>query len=569
MTKYSLSIDQANQQYVQFQVRLTALTENTLIHLPKWRPGRYELGNFAKNIKGFRVFDENGNPLAFQKEDLSSWRISNAENATIQIEYSYYASELNAGSTYLSEHQLYVNPVNCFIYAADQISKPCSVQLSIPSEWEVACSLLKNEGVLIATDFHELADSPFICSAQLQHRTYQTDTTNFHLWFNGDAIIPWEKVINDFKRFTAIQIEKFKGFPVDEYHFLFQILPGKAYHGVEHQKSTVITLGPTYDVFDSVYPDLLGVSSHELYHTWNVKAIRPIEMYPYDYQKENLSKLGYLCEGVTTYMGDLMLYKSGVFNLNDYLKELSAQLQKHFDNFGRFNYSVADSSVDTWLDGYVPGAPGRKVSIYTEGCLLAFVTDIRIRQKTNNQFGLDEVMRRLYEDFAKHNKGVSELDYMNLVAEYAGEEIQALLNDYFYGVHPFENILHEAFNVIGLEMKQTPSPKISFSMFGFKSVPQGANHIVQAIYPGGSADLAGMRLMDELIAVNDFMINGELDKWLNFCKDRPIIVTVIRNGKLMRLTLPESQRHFYMDYGIKRKEHITDQQQVAFESWSN
>jgi predicted metalloprotease with PDZ domain len=291
-------------------------------------------------------------------------------------------------------------------------------------------------------------------------------------------------------------------------------------------------------------------------------------MYPYDYQKENLSKLGYLCEGVTTYMGDLMLYKSGVFNLNEYLKEMTVQLQKHFDNFGRFNYSVADSSYDTWLDGYVPGAPGRKVSIYTEGCLLAFVTDIRIRQNSSNKHGLDEVMKRLYFNFALQNKGVSEKDYMDLVVELAGEEMQTIFNDYFYGLRPFEAILTDAFNVIGLELTHTPSTKYSYGRLGFKSLPQGQNHIVNAIYPGSPADLAGLRLLDEIIAVNDFMLNGELDKWLNYCDNRQKELTVIRFGKLVKLSFPEVQRNFFLDYGIKVIDDSNSQQKTAFEHWS-
>ena len=126
-----------------------------------------------------------------------------------------------------------------------------------------------------------------------------------------------------------------------------------------------------------------------------------------------------------------MLYKSGVFKLKDYFREMQAQLQKHFDNFGRFNHSVADSSWDTWLDGYVPGAPGRKVSIYTEGCLLAFVTDVMIRQHSNNKFGLDEAMKRLYFNFALEGKGVSEQDYRALICELAGDQMKTIFDDYF------------------------------------------------------------------------------------------------------------------------------------------
>ena len=114
--------------------------------------------------------------------------------------------------------------------------------------------------------------------------------------------------------------------------------------------------------------------------------------------------MGYLAEGVTTYQGDLFLLKAGVFNEEQYLFELSAQVQKHLDNFGRFNYSVRESSFDTWLDGYVPGAPNRKISIYTEGCLLALITDVFIMQNTNAKSNLDDLMKRLYFDFASQGK---------------------------------------------------------------------------------------------------------------------------------------------------------------------
>lgn len=568
MTQYSFSIAEANQQYIRFRVDFEAAPENALIHLPRWRPGRYELGNFAKNVRNFRVFDENGKLCPIAKEGSSSWRVVNNPGAHLRVEYGYFAADLNAGSTYLSIEQLYVNPVNCCIYLAERMEDECQLTLDIPDEWNVATSLKREGKKLFAKDFHELVDSPFICSAQLQYNQYEMNGTVFHLWFNGDTIIDWSRLITDFKAFTQKQIEKFIEFPVPHYHFLFHILPYKAYHGVEHQASTVITLGPTYDVFGELYSELLGVSSHELYHTWNVKAIRPAEMFPYDYQQENFSRLGYLCEGVTTYMGDLMLFKSGVFNLNDYLREMTAQLQKHFDNFGRFNLSVADSSWDTWLDGYAPGAPGRKVSIYTEGCLLAFVTDIMIRRHSNNKFGLDEAMKRLYFNFALQGRGVTEADYRTLITELAGPEMETVFDDYFYGTRPFEAILTEAFETIGLELEHRPSPRYSYGRLGFKTQPTALNQIVVAIYPGSPADLGGLMQMDEITAVNGFALNGELDKWLQYVDDRPKVLTVLRAGRQLELTLPEVQRHFYLDYSLKITENPNGAQKKAFEHWS-
>lgn len=568
MAIYSLSIGQANQQYIQFRADFTDTPQNALIRLPRWRPGRYELGNFARNVKGFKVFDAAGKALAIRKEGSSAWRVDNPAGAALRVEYAYYAAELNAGSTFLSKDQLYANPVNCFVYLDDRLSDVCEVELHIPESWKIATSLQREGRRLTAPDFHELADAPFICAETLQYNQYECGGTIFHLWFSGDCIIDWPRIIKDFRAFTEKQIEKFIEFPVPHYHFLFHILPHRAYHGVEHQRSTVITLGPTYELFGELYDELLGISSHELYHTWNVKAIRPVEMFPYDYTQENFSRLGYLCEGVTTYMGDLMLFKSGVFSLKDYLRELTTQLQKHFDNFGRFNYSVADSSWDTWLDGYQPGAPGRKVSIYTEGCLLAFVCDVLIRKNTQNKLGLDEAMKRLYFNFALQGKGVGEEDYRSLLVELAGEEMNAIFDDYFYGTRPFEAILTDAFETIGLELLHAPSKRYSYGRLGFKTLPEGRNHIVKAIYPGSPADLGGLMLEDEIVAVNGFALHGELDKWLEYVDDRQKTLTVIRAGRLLELTLPEVQRHFYLDYGIRPVDEPNGHQKKAFEHWS-
>jgi predicted metalloprotease with PDZ domain len=371
MISYKIYTDNPSQHYLQIEISYHPTQVIETIQLPSWRPGRYELGNFAKNVRNFKVTNQDRQELIYQKITKDRWEVNTSQSESIIISYEYYAIDLNAGSTYFSIDQLYINPVNCLMYVDGRENESCSLELLIPDNFTIACSLPIHGNILNASNFDELADSPLICSPTLQHRNYAVDETIFHLWFQGEVKVDWEKLIPEFTSFTEKQIEKFGQFPVEEYHFLFQIVPFRAYHGVEHCRSTVILLGPSHAVFNDFYSDLLGVSSHELYHTWNVKAIRPIEMFPYNFAKENYSELGYLCEGVTTYMGDLMLFKSNVIGLADYMKELNVQIQKHVENFGRYNYSVAHSSFDTWLDGYVPGTPSRKVSIYTEGCLIA------------------------------------------------------------------------------------------------------------------------------------------------------------------------------------------------------
>ena len=568
MIHYTFSTENPAAQYVQISMKFEPTNAIEKIQLPSWRPGRYELGNFAKNVKGFQVFNEKNENLPYKKITKDCWEVQVKNSKIIKVSYDYYASDLNAGSTYLFEEQLYVNPVNCCTYVVGREDEGIILDLKIPEDYVVAGSLEIEKHTLFASNFDELADSPFICSNSLQHNSYNVEDVLFHVWFQGEVKVDWEKLIPDFTAFSEKQIEKFGSFPVEEYHFLTQIVPFRAYHGVEHSRSTVLLLGPSYAIFKEVYKDLLGVSSHELYHTWNVKAIRPIEMFPYDFTKENYSELGLLCEGVTTYMGDLFLYKSGVFELKEYLNEMNAQLQKHFDNPARFNYSVAQSSFDTWLDGYVPGAPNRKVSIYTEGCLLSFVFDVMIIKNSDAKFSLDDVMRYLYVEFYQKDKGVSEGDYKRAISQFTSEDMDAFFEKYVHGISDFRSILNESFDVIGLKIDTKVNDKISQSKLGVKSILQGNYHVIKSIHPNSPAEKSGLMLEDELIAVNGMDAIGNVDSWLNYFINDQVELLVKRKGVFMVKKIVFDNQNYYLDFLVVEIEHKSEIQKKYFEKWS-
>jgi predicted metalloprotease with PDZ domain len=566
--KYQIKFDNANQQFIDFTVTLKVSEKETLIQLPTWRPGRYQEADFAKNVKGFKVFDDNGKLINFKKTDKTSWLIDTSNTKSIQILYKYYAVELNAGSSFLDAEQLYVNPVNCFVFAPSHIEEKHDVYFELPENWTYAGPLNYESGKISATSYDELADSPFICSPNLQQKKYVVQGVDFYIWFNGIVKPEWGRILEDFAAFTEKQIEKFTEFPVDEYHFLIQILPYKFYHGVEHEKCTVITIGPSYDVFGSLYKELLGVSSHELYHTWNVKAIRPSEMYPYNFVEPNYTKLGYVAEGVTTYQGDLFLYKSGVFTLEQYLKELSQQFQKHFDNFGRFNYSVAESSWDTWLDGYEMGVPGRKISIYTEGCLLAFALDVLILKATDRTRNLDVVMRALYFNHALKDKGVTENDYLAAINNTTSSDFSWFFEQYYNGTKAYETLLIDCLDELGLELVSKPSNDYVSAFLGVKGTYERNGLQVKSIYPGSGADLSGLMVEDTVIAINNIFINNDLDRWLEYFSDEEIILQIkTKQGITKQLKIPHTNRIYFRNYEVVKLSKLEKPQQNMFDAW--
>lgn len=569
MINYNVSISNKIHHLIDFEgiFPVTITSDSTILQLAAWRPGRYELGNFAKNIQKFSVVDQNGNDIHFEKTTKDRWKINSKGLTEIIVRYTYFAAELNAGSTYLDEEQLYINPVNCFLYNPDEINQPYQIHFNLPSTFQIASSLSKTASHgLKATSYEELADSPLIASATLQHHSFNVENLPIHIWTQGECRPDFNKIENDFRKFSAWQLAIFPECPTKEYHYLIQVLPVPFYHGVEHVNSTVLALGPGHAINADRYEDLLGVSCHEFYHVWNIKTIRPAEMWPYDYTKENYFTTGFVAEGVTTYMGDYILWQSDVFNEAEFFNELNNQLQKHFDNFGRFNHSVTQSGFETWLDGYVPGVPDRKVSIYTEGCLLALMTDIIIMKSTDCKKNLHDVMRGLYNNHYKKDKGYTYDDYVNLVSEIAGRDMRSFFHEFALTAKDYRCMLDECLGFLGLEIHESVSGNLSDSVFGFKLIDSSEKSVITAIHPE-SPVYKLLAVNDQLVSINGISIKGDGNKWINHFSAGEIRLEIFRNNKSSEVILKADGKQWYKIYSIVHKENSSQSEKKMFDYW--
>ncbi len=572
MIKYSLYQKNPASHYVYIDMHIENVTEETLLlQLPAWRPGRYELGNFAKNIKRVDAFNDKEEILPYTKLNKDLWQISTKGAGSVKVTYSYYAAELNAGACYADTLQLYINPVHCCMSVSGRTEEQHVVELKIPDNYKIVSSLQIENNQLLAASFEELVDSPFMASANIKSDVYECGGIRFFLHFNGECRPDFEKIKSDFSAFTNKQIEFWGDFPYNEYHFLFQVLPYKFYHGVEHKKNTVIAIGPGYSInLGTVYEDVLGVSCHELFHVWNIKTIRPVEMQPYDYTKENYARTGYVYEGFTTYYGDKLLLSSKVFSLQQYFHTLQERLHKHFHNFGRYNLSVAHSSWETWLDGYVPGAPYRKTNIYDEGNLIAFILDVKIMEATANKKSLRDVCRLLYQRFGKQNEGYSEQDILHLVNEISGTDFTAFFNTFIYSPNDFEAPLKECFDYLGMEMhKEKPALAYEYT-YGFKATDNGVFSRISLVAPYSPAWKAGLFNGDEIMAVNGLMLKNNLDHWLSyFSNEETIQLTVNSAETLKTISLQKDKKgnSWFFNPVLKLKDGLDPATAASFEIW--
>ena len=549
--KYRLFFESPHKHLIRIEMALAASGDlPRQIRLSKWRPGRYELGPYIENIIDLQATTSSGTPLQVQKTAYNHWQVAPSGTETVTLQYKYHAIAPDAGASFFDERQVYINGVNLFLYDPARIDDPCEVTLELPGHYRIACGMQTEGNTLYAADFHELVDSPFIASPSLQHRAFQLDGTTHNLWFQGEVKPDFARIEHDFRLFGAAQIALFGDFPVPHYHYLFQIHNRHFYHGVEHQTSTVLAFGPGIKLMQpEMYQELLGLCCHELFHTWNVKAIRPADMVPYDYDNHNYSRLHYVTEGVTTYYGDLMLLKAGVWPLTEYLHVFNESiLRKHYASNGRDHISLEDASFDSWLNGYKPGVPNRKISFYTKGCLAAFVLDYLIRRGSKNTRSLDTVMREMYQRFGKTGIGYTREDYKAIAEAHASISLDDYFSDYISGTLPMEPILQEAAAYFGLELVHRRVASTCERLWGFGIDEAPGNLVVKQIWEGSPAERHGLSLGDEIVAVNT--LRAGLSNWEALLSypdpSSSIELQVFRSDILQTITL-QHDPHYHLE----------------------
>lgn len=528
-------------QYINIRLHLTCQKDEKIsLQLPAWRPGRYELANYAQKIKKLEVH-KNSQRVAVHKATKDLWTFNANEAGMYEIIYDFYANQMDAGGSWSDDEQLYLNFINFIFDIKGRENENIKVKIDLPEEYKVATALSQiSPFIFVAENFQHLVDSPLIASPTLSHYYYHIGAVTFHIWCQGEIYFDIDQLVKDFQSFSQKQMEAFGEFPSDNYHFLFQLLPYRHYHGVEHQLSTVITIGPSDKLNQKeFYDDLVGVSCHELYHFWNVCRIRPKELLPYDFSREAYIETGVVAEGVTTYMGDLFLLKSGYYSLEEYLKVLEKLLNREYENFGWVNQSIVDSSLDLWLDGYKPGIPDKKVSIYNRGALISLCLDLILLDKGSS---LHEVMKHMWITFGRNHSGYTLEEYKSIIADCAGdyELINMYFLNYITGTADIWPLLEKQLNSIGILGNIVPRKSFIEGKLG---LIVNENKITK-IHPKSPA-INLLMIGDE---INEF--NGEKFSPNPPSIDDKITMKIKRYGRDLNVNILPENQNLYVNYQL-------------------
>ena len=420
------------------------------IGLPIWRPGRYQVQNFAKNLPEIKSY-QGDKQISIDKIESSVWELNCVEITPIKLVYTYFAAQRDAGGSVANEEMLYINFVNCLVCPKGFENQACELFIKFPQDWKSATSLTLKKDVFVARTYRELVDSPFLSAPQIHSFTWENSGITFFLQGIGPASIFNEKLVSAYQKIVAFQLAWMGEAPIKKYHFLLWICPEAFYHGVEHTQSTMMVMGPEdRECFD----DLIGLASHEFFHVWNIATIRPKQLLPYRYGEVAYFDTAWIVEGVTTYLGDWFLQGSGVITEHEYLNLLLGNLKLHFDRDRHAVQSLTESSMDLWLDGYGTSTPGKRVSIYFKGAIVALGLDLLIQQKFGGAKSIREVMQQMNTGFGNLKKGYEQSDFIRIAEEVYEAPLTEFWELWVYGsadlLDPLASILRNS----GLDLSE-------------------------------------------------------------------------------------------------------------------
>ncbi|VAX14524.1 Putative protease [hydrothermal vent metagenome] len=555
--------------------------------------------DFAKNIVQFSAETATGQLLTTTRKDKSTW-IVEACNEDIIISYQVYAWDLSVRSAHLDNTHAYFNGSSVFLLVHGQENMACSVELQAArnpqlSDWCVATSLRSkniNEqgfGLYQADNYDELIDHP-IEIGNFTRATFEAGGIVHEIVISGRHDTDMLRLCQDLRRICEQHIRLFGELPaIQRYVFLIMVV-GEGYGGLEHRASTSLLcsrddlprLGD--DGINDNYRSFLGLCSHEYFHTWNIKRIKPAVFSPYDLKHECYTRQLWAFEGLTSYYDDLALLRSGLISLDSYLELLGQTATRVWRGSGRFMQSIADSSFDAWTKFYKQdeNAPNAIVSYYAKGTLLALALDMLLRKLSDNQISLDDLMRLLWKEYGKPGKGLKEGEIETLAAELVKHDLSDFFQRYLYGTEDFP--LNELLAIIAIEFRLRPADSTddkggkaasrnesnipAWLGAHFRSDPAGAK--ITHVLSQSPAMQAGLSAGDLIIAVNELKIDKQkLEKILQrYQPETRLRLHAFRRDELMRfdVTLAAAPKNtcFFLQTTT-----ATVEQKITRDSWKS
>ncbi len=547
MLHYQIEFDDYRQHLIHVTLRFVAIPTQVL-SLPTWIPGSYLIREFSKHIESVRAYDEDGRLLQIQKNEKNKWQLFNTDFELITVEYDVYAYDLSVRGAYVDQNRLYVNPACACLGLDGQEDSPVEVEVFLPNalkHFQIATgmpskSYVKGRYTLKADNYAQLIDSPFELADQTRF-SFEANGIPHEFVVSGKHAMNEQRMKQDIEKICATEIAMFGTAPFENYTFM-TMATGNSYGGLEHPNSTSL-ISPRDDLPKANepaepsedYQRFLGLCSHEYFHSWLVKFIRPQNFVNYDLNKESYTSLLWIFEGFTSYYDDLILLRSGVINQDSYIALLKGQIDRYLQNPGRQIQTVSESSFDAWVKFYRQDENSNNAgtSYYNKGCLVALSLDLGLRLRGSS---LDAVMRKLYEN-AQNNIQVHERTIFDICQELTGENWAEQINHLINTTD--ELPLDQLFPEFGLSYALKNDKALPF---GLKVADKPEGVLVQSIRRDCAAAKAGLSAHDVIVAIDGLKASEKL--LVKYAKQAgTYTVYALRRDEFMQFEVESAETH--------------------------
>jgi predicted metalloprotease with PDZ domain len=495
--RYDVTYTRASAPYRVVDVAMsftTAGTSNVVLALPAWTPGAYEISNYARWVGAFDVSGD-GKPLSWDKLDFEKWRIRPAGAKSIRVTFRYRADTLDNAMSWARPDFLLFNGTNLFMYPEGQpFDFPATVTIHTESDWRAvsAMSAGPTRGTYAASNYHDLVDMPFFVgrfdldSARIVDRWVRLASYPAGAIAGAQRIVVWDQL----KRVIPPETAVFGETPWQSYTVM-EIVDSTygGASGLEHQSSHVDILASAY-VGGEFQPSLYA---HEIFHSWNVKRLRPADMWPYDYSRPQPTPWLWVSEGITDYYADLAELRGGVVDEKGFYALTAGKLNEVAE---AGPVSLEDASLNAWIHP----VDGTEFIYYPKGSLAGLLLDIMIRDASDNAHSLDDVMRGLYQSDYKRGRGFTSSDWWSAVSAAAGgKSFAAFSAKYIDGRAPFP--IDSVLPLAGLRTRAAMVPRL-----GVMTQLDSNGVVVAQVQEGSAASAAGVRPGDYLLTVGDVAV---------------------------------------------------------------
>lgn len=563
---YKLGMSKPSTHLFEIEILMESLpSENSLdFILPVWRPGYYIIFDFASGVQDFAAFDGEDRSLQWEKVEKSKWHLETNRATTVRSRYRIYANEFSQRTRGLNDEHGFIDGTSVFMYVEKYRHHPLTLIVQPYHGWHVTTGLGGNDNRFTSPSYDYLIDCPLEIGTQKDFQ-FNVDGVPHILSISGDGNWNPDTLIRDFTKIVKEQRDFWGKFPYERYVFLVQCMANPT-GATEHLNSTILQTKPFIFYNKDKYRFFLQIVTHEYFHTWNVKQLRPKGIKPYDFTKENYSRELWIAEGTTSYYEGILMVRSCFMNVEQYLESIGGRVQEDRRRPGNLLQPVSEASFDVWVKDS-RGTEQRynaESNFSTKGANVSLLLDLGIRKLSSNKYSLDDVMRTMYKRFPLSGEGYTLKDFKSVVEEFTGASLQNFFDNFIFGTKPLP--WEESFLTAGIEL--SPKDSMKKPWVGITPSEVGERIRINNVVTGSPAEDAGIEVGDELLALNGYRIKAtDFIGRINEMKiGDTFTITVFRNDKLRDFHIKIGSTPV-PTYTVSKIKNPTPEQKSIFESW--